>query len=522
MIAAETKETQKVSNLKYETADVVLIYPKTGQDLGATIAVPHSLLTIAAPLFNKGYTVKIIDQRVEPRWQKELIHTLQSKPVCVGISCMTGTQIYFAHKAAQLVRRYTNGSIPIVWGGPHPSILPEQTLEDETVDIVCIGEGDITFLEIVEALGSKRPLTKVKGIGFKDGGRIIITEPRPLLDVERLLPVAWGLINVEKYIHPDFYMKKSSRSLDVGQTSRGCPFQCGFCCSATLRKRKWRAMSVEKSLQLILEPVRRFKLNGIWIRDDEFYISSKRTTAICEGFIRCGLKFNWYTSGTRVDTFNRFNDDEIGLIKKSGAHTLKYGAESGCNRILKLINKGITKEDTIKANLRAKKHGIRPVFAIMIGFPTETFDEINQTVDLMIRLKQDNTEAQFETIAPYTALPGTPMYPLSLQMGLRPPTNLMGWHTWVIDDYDIEGRKIPWFNLKGRKRIGNLCYISMLSYAVLNAIGGIKNIYLRYALKVIFLPLAFYYRFRLEKKRYRFSMDLRTIRFLRKLIFCSF
>lgn len=508
-----------MSKFSKKAADVVLFYPKTGQDLGATIGVPHSLLTIASPLVQKGYKVKIIDQRLELHWQNELVKTLESKPLCVGISTMTGTQIYFAYKAAQLVRRHTDGEIHIVWGGPHPSILPEQTLEDENVDIVCIGEGDITFLEIVEAIEAKKSLAEVRGIGFKRGGKTVITEARPLLNVEDLLPVPWQLIDVEKYIRPDFYLKKSSRSLDVGQTSRGCPFLCGFCCSAAIKQRKWRPMSVEKSLEVILEPVRRFKLNGIWIRDDEFYISAKRTKAICEGIIESGLKFNWYTSGTRVDTFNRLKDEEISLIKRSGADTLKYGAESGSNRILKLINKGITKEDTIKANLRAKEHGIRPVFAIMIGFPTEQFDEINQTLGLIRRLKKDNPEAQIETIAPYTALPSTPMYPLALEMGLKPPTRLIKWNTWIIDEYDKEGRKIPWFNSKDRKKIGNIAYISMLSNAVSNAIGGIKNTYFRYALSFFYKPFSIYYRFRLEKKMYKFSVDLHIIKFLRKLIF---
>ncbi len=499
--------------------DIVLIYPKTGQDMGATIAVPHSFLTISAPLHRKGYKIKIIDQRLNADWQKTLIKALRAKPICVGISTMTGTQIYFAHKAAQFVRKHTNGSIPIVWGGPHPSILPGQTLENENVDIVCIGEGDVTFTEIVESIQSKKDLNSVQGIGFKNTGKAIITTPRPLLDVETLLPVPWELINIEEYIRPDFYLKQSSRSLDVGQTSRGCPFLCGFCCSATLRQRKWRAMTVEKSLEVILEPVKRFKLDGIWVRDDEFYINAKRTAAICEGIIKSGLKFNWYTSGTRVDTFNKLTDHEISLIKRSGAHTLKYGAESGSNRILKLMNKGITKEETMRANLRAKEHGITPVFATMIGFPTETFEEINATLDLIAQLQKDNPKAQIETIAPYTALPGTPMYSMAMEMGLRPPTKLIDWHNWVYDDYDIEGRKLPWFNRKDRIRIGNITYISMLSNAVNNAIGGIKNIYFRWVLRTMFRPFLLYYKLRLKNKWYNFSADLMIIKFLRKWIF---
>lgn len=499
--------------------EIILVYPKTGIDMGATIAPPHALLTIAAPLHKKGYKIKIIDQRVDSYWAQNLSRALETTPICVGISTMTGTQIDFALEAAILVRRCANGRVPIVWGGPHPSVLPEQTLENENVDIVCIGEGDITFLELVTAIQLKSPLMNIQGIAFKDGGKPVVTSRRPLLDVETLLPVPWELVNINNYIHPDFYLKKSSRSLDIGQTSRGCPFQCGFCSSASIRQRKWRAMSVERSLEAIVEPVRRFKLNGIWIRDDEFYINRERAKEICKGIIKSELNLNWYTSGTRVDIFNRYTDEEIDLFKRSGAHTLKFGAESGSNRILKLMNKGITREDTIKANLRIKKHGIIPAFALMIGFPTETFDEIHQTLDLAVRLKKDNPKAQLETIAPYTALPGTPLYDLALKMGLRPPPTLSEWADWNVDEYDLKGKKLPWFSYPERKKIGNMAYSSVLSNAILNAIDGIGNIYLRRILKIIFRPIACYYRFRLERKYYTFSADLMVMRYLRNKLF---
>ena len=387
----------KQGSMKYSNrrADIILIYPRTGFDIGPTVAPPHSLLTIAAPLHKEGYNIKIIDQRTDPYWDRHLSEELEGNPICVGISCMTGTHIHFAIEAAKVVRRCTNGRILIVWGGPHPSILPEQTCKSEWVDLVCVGEGDVTFKEIVHALEAGESLAKIKGIAYRDGNQVIITPERPLLDVETLLPVPWDLINVEDYIHRDLYLKDSPRTLDVGQTSRGCPFKCGFCCSATLRKRKWRAMSVEKALEVIVEPVRRFNLTGIWLRDEEFYIDRERAYRICEGIVRAGLNINWYTSGTRVDVFNRFSDEQIAMIKKSGAHVLKFGAESGSDRILKLMNKGITVQDTIKANLRAKKYGIIPTFAFMAGFPTETFDEINQTIDLAFKPFHYQTHISF-------------------------------------------------------------------------------------------------------------------------------
>jgi len=498
---------------------IVLIYPKTGMDFGSTVAPPHSLLAIAAPLHKEGYRIRIIDQRIDKEWNKHLIEELKLGPICVGISTMTGIHIHFALEVAKAVRLAAGSNVPIVWGGPHPSILPQQTLQSDYVDIVCVGEGDLSFYKLVKALEGNAELSQVNGIAFKDNNKIIVNPPEALIDIEGLLPVPWELVDVEPYIHPDMYLKKSSRTLDIGQTSRGCPFNCGFCCSASLRMRKWRAMSVERSLRAIVEPVRRFKLNGIWIRDDEFYIDRDRATRICEGIIRENLNINWYTSGTRVDVFNKATDEQTALLKKSGAYVLKYGAESGSNRILKLINKGITVEETIKANLKAKKHGIIPAFSLMIGFPTQTFEEINKTIDLMFRLKKDNPMTQFEAIAIYTPLPGTPMYELALKNGLRPPGTLEGWIDWNFIDYDLKGERIPWFDFSDRKRIGNISYMSILAYGFRNAIDSLENLFLRFTLKILYTPFSLFYRFRLRRKMYNFSSDLMLIRYIRSKIF---
>jgi radical SAM superfamily enzyme YgiQ (UPF0313 family) len=165
-------------------ADIVLLYPKTGLDIGGhTVAPPHSLLAVAAPVHREGYNVKIIDMRRDARWRETLRRSIGSDTICIGINTMTGTQIYFAMLMGQEARKITDGGIPIVWGGAHPTIVPEQTLENELVDIVVIGEGDITFLELVKALEHKRPLDTVKGIAFKNGKDILRTEERPLLDV---------------------------------------------------------------------------------------------------------------------------------------------------------------------------------------------------------------------------------------------------------------------------------------------------------------------------------------------------
>jgi radical SAM superfamily enzyme YgiQ (UPF0313 family) len=231
------------------------------------------------------------------------------------------------------------------------------------------------------------------------------------------------------------------------------------------------------------------------------------------------LDVSFYTSGTRVDVFLKATDEQLRALKQAGAHTLKFGAESGSQRVLDLMCKGIKVEETVAANRRCKEFGFVPAFAFVVGYPTETFDDINQTIDLIFRLKRENPQAQMETIATYTAVPGTPGYAVAMEHGLKPPTTLEGWVEWVFDDYDPKGARIPWFNRRERMAIGNLAFLSILSNAFENIMGSVKNPLMRMGGLLFAKSAGSYFRWRLRNKHYFFVPELSVVRRMRRSYF---
>lgn len=505
----------------HEKPQVLLIYPRTGLDIAAALSPPHGILAVAAPAAHAGYRVTVLDQRVESVTEERLRDLVSPDLICVGFSTMSGNQIRYALNIAKMIRRITNGKVPFVWGGAHPSVIPEQTLENENVDLVVIGEGDETFLEVVKTVESGGDFAAVPGLAYRNGSKTVITPPRPLIDVNTLLPTPWELIDVEQYVHKnnDMYLTECSRVLDLGQTSRGCPFSCGFCSSASIRGRKWRPLSAERSLEMISEGVRRFKLDGFWLRDDEFYIDRSRAHRICEGIISGKLGTKFYTAGTRVDVFLKSTHEELLALKNAGALYLKFGAESGSQRILDMMNKGITVEDTLEANRRCMEYGFLPSYTLLIGYPTETFEEIDMTIDLGYRLMAENPAAHLETITTFTAFPGTPDYGLALSHGLAPPRSFEGWADWTLDDYDTDGAKLPWLDSRERQWVGNISYMSILAESMDGVVRSVCGGYLNPVLVACSRVVSRYFRYRLKNKLYRTVPELALVRWLRKRIF---
>ncbi len=272
-------------------ADILLVFPTSGNDIRkVTITAPLSLLAIAGPLLN-DYSVQIIDQRVTDDFWGSLESALNKNPFLVGVTSLTGTQIFHGIEISKFVKERLD--IPVVWGGLHASLYPAQTVIKPYIDYVIRGEGEAAMKMLADEIASKTPqVNKIPGLTFKKNGQIYSTPEGDPLDLDILPRMPWHLVDIEEY-NPTAYMYPGVTRLLTFVASRGCPFPCTYCSQPILTS-KYRMMSPARALEDLDWMVEKFNLDHVVLFDDEFLVNAKWATEIAEGI---NGRFTW--GGTR-------------------------------------------------------------------------------------------------------------------------------------------------------------------------------------------------------------------------------
>ncbi len=431
-------------------SDVILFFPKVKED-GSSAFLPANLLMVAAPLVAKGVSVKIIDQRTDENWREILLEELKREPLVAGFTSLTGKQLLYALEASKIVRE--NSRAKIVWGGIHASLLPEQTLENGCIDIVVVGEGEETFSELYGRLKDGRPYEDVLGLAYRKDGKIFVNPPRSFINLDSLPELPYHLIKMEKYI--------SSKSFASGRpaknifffTSRGCPHHCGFCYNEGFNKRRWRGMSAERTFKEIKRLYDEYGVTAFDIEDDEFFTDLARVKKFCGLVIQNNLKIEIFTS-CRLNYLDRMDDDYLELIKKAGFLILSFGVETGSERMLKFVDKDITIEQVLRGVARLQKAGIGSKYYFMVGFPTETIEDMYATTDLMQKMKQISPGIRIPQWRVYAPYAGTLLYILSQEHGFVPPVSIAEWSKF---EYSVINT--PWITPKMRRIVENVIFL---------------------------------------------------------------
>lgn len=394
-------------------------------DKVAPISFPMGLGYIAAYLIEHGFPVQIMDPEnerigfdiIRDRIQKEA-------PDIVGITCVTPT-FSNALRIAKIVKEVSSATV--ILGGVHAAALPETILKGyPEFDIILIGEGEDTMLELCQHWNNKeRDIGNIKGIAFRQNGSIIKTPPREWIkDIDKLPFPARHLVNMDRYrIQPHMDVGKKTATM---VTSRGCPFHCIFCSAHISMGRGYRPHSPEYVIRELEHLKSRYGIEHIYFHDDTMTVNQARMKAICNLMIEKKLNMTWICLG-RVDNVT---EELAVLMKKAGCYGIGFGVESGDERILRNIKKGINLEQCRRAFRACKKAKIKTYATFLFGNPEETKQSIEKTINFAIEL--DPMYAMFYVLTPF---PGSEVFNIYNENLFSASTN--------YDDYNILASDTP-------------------------------------------------------------------------------
>ncbi len=406
--------------------DVILLDPISGS--GKNQRPQLGTLNLAAMLLQNSISVEIIDFSVQDDGERLLKKYLESDVICVGISTVIGPMLASGLDLAQLVRKQ-RPDIPIIWGGIHPTLVPEGTLKHKLVDAICIGDGEITFVKMVEALRYGRKLHDIPGIGFKEKGNLIFTPPeKELFDLNLLPPLPYHLVDINLFrirnkTRYNFFGLKGDLIVSL-ETSRGCPFICSYCVNAAKRE-KYRKMRPGKVIQS-LQDIVNLGVRSIAITDDNFFADKKWAAEVLKSIANKDLGLEMYISA-RSDYLGSIDDSDFELMKNAGVSMFTIGTESGSNKTLKRINKKETIEHSFAANRRLAKYGMYAWFHFIYGFPGERKEDFLESYNAMHRILEENPLYAMVNLNRLIPNPGTPSFYECVAGGWTSPDTIEGW-----------------------------------------------------------------------------------------------
>ncbi len=402
------------------TGAIVLFQPRVGymDSVRSKPALPLSLLH-AVSLAAERYDVVLIDQRVQLDWDARLRDALRDRPLLLGITCYTGPMIHDALGAARLAREI-DPEVPIVWGGVHVGLQPEQSVRHPLVDVVVRGEGEVSLVALADALAGGKRLDGVPGIAWLDGDEYVATPAAEYVDPSKTPEIPYHVVDVEDYMP----LYEGRRSLYM-ESSRGCPFACTYCYNVYFNDRRWRPQSPARLLERVRTVKERYGVEDVYFTDDDFFINPKRSREIVEGLL--DIDVTWQVQGSDIICISKMDDDFLQLLQDSGFRRFTVGIETGSPRMRKLMRKEGSVELILETFERIARFGFIVFGSFISNTPGETLEDIRQSVDLMQKLHQVNPNFRNSPVYHYTPFPGTPMFEQAVASGFRPPRTLEEW-----------------------------------------------------------------------------------------------
>lgn len=372
---------------------------------------PQGLAYIAAVLRQAGYDVEIYNQDVHHYPESHLRRYLDENEFdVIGLSFIGG---YFQYRKALKISEAINQSKRrpyYIIGGHGPAPEPEFFMKKTGADAVVIGEGELTIVELLDALKSKKSFEDIKGIAFRDGGQFIINERRSLIkDIDTIPFPAYDLFPMHYYRlyrmplcnNRDFVMQILS--------GRGCPFKCNFCYRMDEGFRPRKNDSIIEEIKLLQKD---YGITYIAFGDELLMSSKGRTISLCNDFIKHQLNIKWSCNGR----LNFAKKEVLEIMKKAGCVYINYGIEAFDDQILKNMSKALTTKQVVDGIQATIDAGITPASNIIFGNIGENKETLRKGVEFLLTYYVDS--AEMRTIRPVTPYPGCPLYYYAIEKGL--------------------------------------------------------------------------------------------------------
>ena len=469
------------------TGKIVFFFPAfSSQEATA----PLGILAVSTPLVRAGYEVRIIDSTITPNFRARVIEELRDA-LCLAVSLVTGPMIKETVQIARLAKSLYPDK-PVVLGGWHPSLLPDQTLAADYVDVVVQGQGEEAMLAVAERIEARESFEGIPGVGYKENGKLRFNTPRALKPICELPPKAYHLADF------DAYERACGRRWAMYTSSLACPYNCAYCTNNAVYGRKWNGLDPEQVVAETTDLVSRYGLSLLWIVDDNFLVDRERALLIAEGLVNRGVKFDWSIQAS-TNLVDRFTVDELKLLRRAGLSQVSQGADTGSPKVMKLMGKDFQKLETIYAAAdKLTQAGIRPSFNMIFGFPGEGGPERRESIRLVMDICRRFPGAEFWTNI-FTPYPGAPVMNRAFELGIDVPKTLEAWADF-FPRYTI----LPWLRGPEHREVQNMReYLRVAFHRV--PIGMLSGMALQ---RIVHGMIGVPARWRLDHNFYSFPFEL--------------
>lgn len=471
---------------------ILLIYTELGFTGTYIIQPPISLVYVSSKLIhNPEVEIELLDCRIEPEWREKLRKCILKEDVLIaGFFVMSGLQVGKAYEVTKFIKSLDQ-DLPIVWGGPHPTILPEDVLNYGGIEFCARGFAIDAFTNLVEKLlKHESHFETIPNLCFKKDGVNVIGKIND--DYERVhyedLPYQLLDTFIEKY-----FVGTKNRAFPI-YTALGCPYQCNFCISPIWfkdTKKKWDPLPAKDVVDHIEHLMARYKIDFIYFWDDDTFVVPSHFSSIAREILKRELKIELGIRGIRSNEVDRMKAEDFELMQKVGVNYVHIGVENGSQRMLDAMDKGITVEQSIAANRKmAQYKNLVPMYNFLVGMPEETLEDLRKTGLFILQLSDENPNCIVHTPNKMIPYPGGKAYSEAIKHGYKAPVTPEDWLS--LDQFGEGVVFQPWYTVESERYMRAM---ELATYALSNFEYFLKNhpLWLQIVFKIskiIYKPIA--------------------------------